>query len=374
VDIIRWAVIGMGNMGSAYAGLLRDGKIPGSALAAVCDRDPARLSAWPGVKTFPDVKQLLKARAADAVIISTPHFDHVPAGVAALRAGCHVVVDKPIAPTKRGAEQLLRVPRRKGQVAAAMFNQRTDPRYVRLRELIQRGELGRIQRMNWIITDWFRPQSYYASGSWRATWRGEGGGVLLNQSPHQLDLWQWLFGMPVRVRAFCGFGRHHAIEVEDEVTAYLEYADGANGVFITTTGEAPGTNRLEIAADLGRVVIEDNRLTFTRNRTSAREFLRTSDKPFSAPERDVSENSFTGNGPQHAGILTNVAAAIRGQAELISPLDQGLHSVELANAMLLSALQQKTVDLPLRSTVYERTLKRLVAESDTRTSAQGGDA
>lgn len=363
MKIVRFGVIGMGNMGSAYAGMFRDGKVPGAELAAVCDTDPTRLAAWAPAAGFARHRELIRSRAVDAVVVCTPHYDHAPVGIDALRAGLHVVVDKPVAPTKRLAEKLMGVPLREGQVFAAMFNQRTDPRYLRIREIIRSGQLGRIQRINWIITDWFRSEAYYASGGWRATWRGEGGGVLLNQSPHQLDLWQWLFGMPARVRAFCGFGRYHRIEVEDDVTAYLEYADGASGVFITTTGEAPGTNRLEIAGDGGKIVVEGSGVRFTRNRVGTREFSRTTKRSFDAPEHDVVEVESPDRGAQHLGILQNAVEAIRGEAELIAPAREGLHSVELANAMLLSGLTGKTVELPMSGAAYDRALRRLIATS-----------
>ncbi len=362
---LRFGIIGVGTMGSVYAGLLREGKIAGAELGAVCDADTGRTDLWNSVAMYDRADLLINDSGVDVVIVATPHYDHVPLASAALDAGLHVVVDKPIAPTKRGAETLLQCDVQDGQIFAAMFNQRTDPRYIRLRDMIQSGELGRIQRINWIITDWFRSDAYYASGGWRATWKGEGGGVLLNQCPHQLDLWQWLFGMPARVRAFCGFGRYHNIEVEDDVTAYLEYADGGSGVFITTTGEAPGTNRLEIAADMGRVVVEGTTLQWIRNRTATAEWCKTTDKRFGAPETETTVETFENHGEQHAGILKNVVAAIRGEAELISPAIEGIHSVELANAMIYSGFQHETIDLPLDSNRYEEWIKSRI-EASTR--------
>lgn len=360
---IRFGIVGMGNMGSVYAALLRDGEISDAELTAVCDVDQTRLSKWSTVAGFQDVSRLLSSDKIDAVVVCTPHYDHVSVGTDALKAGLHVVIDKPIAPTKLGAETLLQAPVEKGQIFAAMFNQRTDPRYIRLRKMIREGELGRIQRMSWIITDWFRTDAYYASGGWRATWKGEGGGVLLNQSPHQLDLWQWLFGMPCAVRAFCGFGRYHDIEVEDDVTAYLQYPDGANGVFITTTGEAPGTNRLEVAADRGRVIVEGDSFEFIRNTMGRSEYSRTASDGFGRPEAETIRIEVTERGEQHAGILRNVVAAINGEADLISPATDGIHSVELANAMIYSGLKGETVQLPLDSLEYEQELGRLVARS-----------
>jgi predicted dehydrogenase len=248
-------------------------------------------------------------------------------------------------------------------VFAVMFNQRTDPFYQRIRQLVQSGELGEIRRVNWIITDWFRTAAYYASSQWRATWAGEGGGVLLNQCPHNLDLIQWIFGLPVRVRAFCRCGRYHEVEVEDDVTAYLEFANGATGVFITSTGEAPGTNRLEITAEGGRVVYEDDQIRCLRNTVPMSEFSRTSPEAFARPETVPGLITAPGHGGQHQEILQNFTEAILDGAPLIAPAAEGIHSVELANAMLLSGWLDRTVDLPIDAAHYEQLLQQRIQES-----------
>jgi predicted dehydrogenase len=226
------------------------------------------------------------------------------------------------------------------------------------------------------MTDWFRTEAYYASSAWRATWRGEGGGLLINQSPHQLDMLQWLTGMPVRVRAFCGLGRRHSIEVEDEVTAYLEYANGATGVFIASTGEYPGTNRLELTGDLGRLVLEANRLTLSQNAVSTGEFSRTTDEPFGQPQCKVTELPLETGGGTHQAITQNFIDAIRLGTPLVAPAEEGIHSVELANAMLYSSLTAQTVELPLDGQAYEILLGSLIANSTFRkvTASESGPA
>ena len=235
---VRLGIIGLGNMGKVHARSIVEGRIPRSRLTAVADSNAGALKDFPDAKGFTDSAELLKSGEVDAVIIATPHYSHTTIGVQALQAGVHVLVEKPISVHKADCERLIAAHKSKKQVFAAMFNQRTDPYYIKLRELIQSGELGEVRRINWIITNWFRTAAYYASGGWRATWAGEGGGVLLNQCPHNLDLWQWIFGRPQRVRAFCQLGRYHDIEVEDDVTAYMEYKNGATGVFITSTGDS----------------------------------------------------------------------------------------------------------------------------------------
>lgn len=361
---VRFGVIGIGSMGAAHARSLLSGKIPRATLAATCDSGgppPADLSAIPH---FPSATELIRSGLVDAVLIATPHYSHTTIGIEALQAGLHVLVEKPVSVHKADCLRLLAAHKNPSQVFGAMFNQRTDPGCITIRNLIRDGGLGPVRRIQWTITNWFRTQRYYDSGGWRATWAGEGGGVLLNQCPHQLDLWQWMFGMPSKIRAFCAIGRYHDIEVEDDVTAYLEYPDGATGVFITSTGEAPGTNRLEIAGDQGRLVFENGRIEFTRNTVSMTEFCRTDPGRFSTPPVwHVQIPLPAGNGPQHNGIIENFTCAILDGAPLIAPAAEGIHSVELANAMLMSSFEDRSITLPLDAAAYEELLKKKIAAS-----------
>ncbi|HTB64337.1 MAG TPA: Gfo/Idh/MocA family oxidoreductase [Opitutales bacterium] len=363
MKVVRLGIIGMGSMGAVHARNILDGKIERIQLAAVCDRQPEKLPPFAPARPFTDAAKLLCSDAVDAVLIATPHFDHTAVGIAALNAGLHVLLEKPISVHKADALRLLAAHKNPQQVFAVMFNQRTDPRYRQLRQLIRTGELGAIRRINWTITDWFRTQAYYGAGSWRATWAGEGGGVLLNQSPHQLDLWSWLFGQPTQVRAFCQFGRFHKIEVEDSVTAYLEHAHGAQGVFITTTGEAPGANRLEIAAERGKIIIEGLNLKWTRTDVPVSEWCATHPKGFEAPPTTHRDFTFENTGGQHVEILQNFVDAILDGTPLIAPAAEGIHSVELANAMLHSTFINDTVTLPLDATAYAAALQKKIALS-----------
>ena len=363
---IRLGIIGLGNMGSAHAGSILRGAAPGVELVAVADENPALLEPYGGLARFADGGELIASGKVDAVLIATPHFSHAPLGIAALEAGLHVLMEKPISVHKEDCERLLAAYRPgSAQVFAAMFNQRTDPRFIKIRQLIQDGTLGAVRRVNWEITDWFRSEQYYKSGAWRATWAGEGGGALLNQCPHNLDLWQWLFGMPQRVIARCQFGRFHDIEVEDSVTAILEYESSLQGVFVATTGEAPGSNRLEIAAENGKLIFDGQQddLVFIRNEQPSSEFSRTTTLSFSKPGVWHVRIPVSGAGEQHAGILKNFAAAIRGEAALIAPAVEGIHSVELANAMLLSSFRDQPVAIPLDAPAYASELRKRIAGS-----------
>ncbi|WP_269540900.1 Gfo/Idh/MocA family protein [Cerasicoccus fimbriatus] len=354
---VRLGIIGLGTMGNIHARNILEGRASGLTLAAIADADEARLSVFSeSVAKFTDSTTMMDSGQVEAVLIATPHFSHTPLGIAALERNLHVLVEKPISVHKADCEKLIRAHTNPDLVFGAVFNQRCTPHYRKLRELIQSGQLGEIQRVNWTITDWYRTDTYYRMGSWRATWKGEGGGVLLNQCPHNLDLLQWLFGMPKKLTAICQFGRHHDIEVEDDVTAMLEFANGATGVFVTSTGEAPGVNRLEVACDRGLIIIEGEKFQFTRTEKLVSEHLRQSTHGFDRPEKWHIDIPHQAGANGHVAILTNFANAILHGEPLIAPAAEGIHSVELANAMLYSTFKSQPVVLPLDGQAYEAEL------------------
>ena len=362
---VRLGIVGTGGMGTGHAQNILAGKVPRLRLAAVCDIVPQKMEAFPAeVKRFATSRELIASDAVDAVLVATPHYGHTTVGIEALQGGKHLLVEKPISVHKADAQRLIAAHTDKRLVFSAMFNQRTDGYYRKVRQMIQDGELGELVRVNWVVTNWFRPQYYYDSGGWRATWKGEGGGVLLNQCPHNLDLLQWLCGMPVRMRAFCNLGKRHRIEVEDEVTAYFEYANGATGLFVTATGEAPGANRLEICGDRGRLIVEHGRITFHRTEVSVQRFREESREMFAAPEVWTCEvPPARGGGGQHNEILRNFTDAILDGVPLIAPAEEGIRSVELANAMLLSSMTGETIELPMDAARYEAHLMELIRKS-----------
>ncbi|MEX1117161.1 MAG: Gfo/Idh/MocA family oxidoreductase [Terrimicrobiaceae bacterium] len=359
---IRLGVVGVGNMGRAHATSIHEGRVPGGQLAAVCDVDPKCTEGFGEAARFEDARSLFESGAVDAVVIAAPHPFHASLGKAAFRAGLEVLMEKPLAVHKAEAQDLIAAS--KGRIFAAMFNQRTDPCFQKVRSLVQDGELGTLRRFTWTITDWFRTHAYYRSSPWRASWKGEGGGVLINQAVHNMDLLQWIFGMPSKVRAMCGFGKFHPIEVEDEVTALLEYDAGASGVFITSSGEAPGINRLEIAGDHGLLILDGESLQFRKNEIPTPEFSRTCQSGYERPPVWNIEIPLPGGrGPQHEGILRNfVNAMLHGEA-LIAPGAEGLYSLELTNAILMASLEDRTVSLPLSASHYSRLLKNLQSQT-----------
>jgi predicted dehydrogenase len=364
---VRIGVVGVGGMGGSHARAILQGNVPNARLAAICDINPAVLDRFDNsMLKFADSREMIRSGEVDAVVVATPHYAHTTIGIDTFNNGLHLLLEKPISVHKADCERLFAAYDKiegKKPLFSVMFNLRTTPIYQKLRALVQDGHLGKITRVNWIITAWFRTQHYYDNGDWRATWSGEGGGVLLNQCPHNLDLLQWITGMPVRVRAFCSFGKYHDIEVEDDVTAYFEYDNGATGVFIATTGEAPGTDRLEITGECGKAVLEHGKLTFIRNESSMLEYSKTSKSGFARPEVWNVEIPVSHSGGQHTEILSNFANAIVNGTPLIADGRDGIRSVELANAMILSTLQGKTIELPLNSATYERALKKLIRES-----------
>ena len=368
MEKVKFGIIGIGNMGSAH--VVNINNLKNCELTAVCDIDPEAFNRIDeGIRSrlqlFTDPEKFLKEAEIDAVMISVPHYSHPDLAILAMRQGKHVIVEKPIAVHKAEAERMIAEAKKYPELKkSAMFNQRTIPAHKKIKQMIDSGELGKIMRVNWIITDRFRSQCYYDSGDWRASWRGEGGGVLLNQCPHQLDLMQWFFGMPCKVRATAKFGKYHDIEVEDEVNAYLEYADGKTGNFIACTGEIPGTNRLEIMAERGRLVYEGGKLEFKRNEVETTEFNRTTDKKFGIPDIWRCEIPVAPPSPApHKDIVENVANAILHGTPLLAPMEEGINGLELGNAMLLSGWKEETVNLPIDSAEYAARLERLIATS-----------
>ena len=368
MDTVRFGVVGLGGMGSFHLNYLD--KVEGATVGAVCDVDNERVEraarkfesspGAPRVWRFNTYQDLVKSKDVDAVLIATPHYQHPEIAVAAFENGKHVLCEKPVAVSVTEARRLNDAAARRPELKfSLMYQMRTVPLYRKLRELITDGELGEISRITWLITDWFRTWTYYASGGWRATWAGEGGGVLINQCPHNLDLIQWLTGLfPSRITAVGFVGKTHPVEVEDEISGILEYPNGAIGHFVTTTGEAPGTNRLEIAGDRGKIVAEGGKITFTRTRKGVREIRETSKEMFAVPETWTIEIPLPPAPPEpHKLITENFVRAVLKNEPLIAPGIEGTRGLEIGNAMLMAGLIRRPVELPLDGDSYEQFLK-----------------
>ena len=364
MDNVRVGIIGIGNIGSAHLSSIYEGCANGLLLCAICDKDSKRAKAlsekYPDIPVFTDAEELIESGTVDAVIISTPHYDHPDIAIKAFSRGLHVLSEKPIAVYGSSAQEMCRAAKESKKIFAVMFNQRANKLFKKARELVRSGELGDIKRSVWIVTNWYRKQGYYDSGDWRATWSGEGGGVLMNQAPHNLDLWQWICGMPTEIYAECDIGKFHNIEVEDDATILARYKNGATGVFITSTGDNPGTNRLEITGTKGKVVIEGGKLTHTSLSIDEREYCKSGDGV--KMERTVTvieDEPYNG----HNEVLKAFARAILYGDELIAEGEEGLCELAICNAAYMSSWIGKSVSLPIDDDAYYKLLEERIATS-----------
>lgn len=351
---VRLGIIGLGQQGGAYARFITEGLIPNMKIGAIADKDPAKQSiaaeSYPGVKVYGDYIEMMDSGDVDAVVTCIPHYQHPAAGIAALSRGLHAMVEKPAGVYTKQVKELNEFAAANPELSfAIMFNQRNNPLYQRLKEIVDNGEIGEILRSNWIITNWWRPQGYYDSSEWRATWGGEGGGVLVNQAPHQLDLWQWICGVPKSVFAKVSYGFRRDIAVEDEVTALADFGGGVTGTFVTATHDMVGTDRFEILGDQGKIVVEGSKTaTVTRLKNKEREisknlgmddvhklFMGQLDMDEFLTTETVEFDSVWGG--QHAGVLQNFAANILEGTPLLAPGSDGINGVRLANAIHLSS-------------------------------------
>ncbi len=370
---VKLGIIGIGNMGSTHLKNILAGKTPEITAAAVADRREDR-RAWAkdilpqDVPVFVEGSELIKSGLCDAVLIAVPHYQHPVLAKEAFAARLHVMCEKPAGVYTLAVREMNRAADESGKVFAMMFNQRTNCLYRKMHEMVQSGMIGEMKRVSWLITDWYRTQIYYDSGDWRATWNGEGGGVLLNQCPHQLDLLQWICGLPKKVQAFCHEGKWHDIEVEDDVTAYLEFENGATGVFVTTTGDAPGTNRFEVSGTLGKLVCEEEKLTFWKLGQDEREFCKTSREGFAKPACEKMEVETDGENPQHVGVLNAFAGNILRGEPLVADGREGIRGLTLSNAMHLSSWLKKPVEIPFDEEMFLKELDKRRAGSKKKES------
>ncbi len=365
---IKLGIIGLGNMGTAHLKNYFEEKMPEIEITAIADLKKARVDEAAknlpeNIAKFDNGDDLIKSDACEAVLIATPHYQHPTLSVLAFENNKHVMCEKPAGVYTLQVREMNAAAEKTDKVFAMMFNQRTNCVYRKMKEMVENGDLGELKRVNWIVTDWYRTDIYYASGAWRATWAGEGGGVLLNQCPHNLDLLQWICGLPTKVHAHCHEGKWHDIEVEDDVTCYLEFANGATGVFVTTTGDAPGTNRFELTGTKGKLVCEDNILTFWKLEIDERVHCATTKGGFEKPKSEKSIVETDGENQQHYGVLNAFAAAILRGEKLVAKGEEGINGLMLSNAMHYSSWINAPVSLPIDEQAFYEELKKRIATS-----------
>lgn len=360
MENVRLGIIGLGAQGEAYANFIEEGRVNRMTVGAICDIDESKKARADelGVPFYSDYIEMLDSDDIDAVVTTVPHYLHPEMGIASLKRSIPVLIEKPAGVYTKQVNRLFDyADQQKDVIFAIMFNQRTNQLYIDLRDLIASGELGKLRHTSWIITNWWRPQRYYDQSEWRATWGGEGGGVLVNQAPHQLDLWQWMCGVPKRCFARLAFGFQRDIVTEDEVNALVDFCDGATGHFMTSTNDIVGTDRLEILLDAGKIVVEDSakvkiyRLKEDERSLSDKMTMEDVRKLFSMqmdPSElySVEEKEYTSVwGQQHCSVLENFADAIIDGTDLIADGRDGINGVRLANAMQLSAWTGEDIDM-----------------------------
>lgn len=366
---LRFGIVGLGAIAQIH--LKSFAACRNVELVAGCDIDASRLDRLPAnAKRFTDYSEMIRHGGIEAVLIAVPHYDHVPMSIEAMNAGIHVLCEKPIAVSISAARQVNEVAAAHRQVKfGIMFQRRLNPVFAKMRQLVRDGELGAISRVSWVSTDWFRTTHYYKSGGWRATWNGEGGGLLINQCPHDLDLLQWITGMmPSRITAVGFIGKTHPIEVEDEVSAILEYPNGAIGHFHATTGETPGTNRLEIVGERGRLVMDAYHLRFSRTTKNASQ-LRDAMELFPSIETWEIDLLAGQALDDRQGLMQNFIDHVLGDVPLVASGIEGVHGLEIGNAMALAALTRQPVDLPLDAQAYDRFLIKMKQNSTSNAMA-----
>lgn len=359
---VRIGVIGVGGMGSGHLTCVQE--LPNCELTAVCDIDPAVCKAKSeaaGVPGFVDYRELLASGLVDAVTIATPHYDHPVIAIAAFERGLHVLSEKPIAVQVSAADAMIAAAKASGRKFAVMFQMRTEAVFVAAKRIVERGGLGEIYRTNAVVA-WYRSQAYYDSGGWRATWLGEGGGVLINQAPHMIDIFTWLGGLPRTIEASVRT-RLHDIEVEDEAFATLTYANGAHGYFYASTTEAPGTDAIEIAGDLGKIRIQDGKLRYWKVTPSVSGHNQTATEMWSGPKCDEVTVELPDTKTGHRAIIENFADAILHDTPLIAPGPEGLNAMEMINGIILSGRRGKPVPVPVDRGEYDAFIAEMKASS-----------
>lgn len=371
--MINVAVIGIGRMGSVHARNLKKHKIRGARLVAICDVQQQAYSTFckkhGNVPCYEDYKCMLAEIKPRAVIIATEHYFHTDIAEYCIEHGVDVLVEKPVGVSTEAVKKLISVSKaHPGVKSAVMYNQRTNPLYARAKRLVESGALGKLVRINYIITDWYRSQAYYNQGGWRASFWGEGGGALINQCIHQLDLLQWITGMPksVSVKAFT---KNRNITVENDVTALFRYEDDVFCSFSASTHELRGTNRLEIAGDKGRIVIDGLKMkhyAFAKSEEAVNAYTQNG---YGIVRRKTSRYSyFRFNivailGEQRK-LIQNFINSLNKNSPLLSPITDGLNAVELINAAYLSAWENKEIEIPIDDRHYADMLSSKIDEEN----------
>lgn len=392
---VKLGIIGVGQQGGTYTALITGKHINPTGMnlpkmeinnieiGAFCDIDEnvrkKLKELFPDTPIYENYIDMLDSGNVNAIVTTVPHYLHTTMGIDALNRNINVLLEKPAGVYSKQVEEIIEVSKTKPELTfAVFFNQRMNPLYKKLKEIIENGEIGNIRRTNWIITTWYRPQAYYDMSNWRATWGGEGGGVLVNQAPHQIDLLQWLCGMPKKVYANVKYGYMRNIAVEDEVTAIFDYGNGATGVFVTCTHDLSGTDRLEILGDKGKIVVEGSKTAYVTRLSKTEQEINKSvnDKEsiFKLMMGGVTgKNEYATTetiefpsawGVQHADILRNFVDNITLNTPLVADGAEGINGVKIANAIHLSSWLKKEVDVDGNEDLFLKLLQEKIQQEE----------
>lgn len=370
---VRMAVIGTGSMGKKYAQMIAAGSVKDMVLTAVVCRSEANIE-WAKeklnqeVQIFPDADTLYAhGDLFDAVMIVTPHKLHPEMVKQGLLAGKHMFCDKPAGVSMKQCEEMARLAREKDLKFAMMFHQRMYGKYLRIKELLEQNEIGVIRRVMMENSRYYRTQYYHKSGSWRSSWTGEGGGALINQGQHILDIWQWLVGMPQSVQAVIPFGKYNDFDVDDEATILMEYPDKRTAVFILTTGEGSWTERLEIVGSKGTILLEEDKLTISRYDQDLTEYGKNAQcNAREQMKETLTVEDYPKEKEPYEEMLADFADAILTDGSVAVSGLEGLHALELTNAAYLSAFTGKKISLPMDADEYEKELTRRMQDEQSR--------
>jgi len=372
MDKVRYGIIGFGaHAEQCYAEMIiKKKQLENAEVTAITEVNPLRVenvkNNYPNTITwFNDYIKMLDSGLIDACIVTSPHPFHPEMVIACLKRNIPVMCEKPAATCTKKVFEMIEASKHSKALFGMMFNQRTNCVYRKMKEMIKNGEIGELQRINWIISNWYRPDRYYTIAPNRATWKGEGGGLIINQACHQIDLLQWLIDeMPESINGFLENGAYHDIECDDEFTLYLKYKNGAKGVFTSTTGEFPGVNRLEISGTRGRLTVEGDRLIFNKSSFSSKSFSELAMGPYNRPRQETIEIKTDGENLQHLGIMRNFTNAILGKEELKVPGSEGLKALEIINSAIYSSWHDNMlVKIPVDPEIYYKELNEHIANS-----------
>lgn len=310
-----------------------------------------------GCPAFPDYPSMLSATRPDVVVIMTPHPFHAEIAIAALEAGCHVLCEKPMAVHVGEADAMIAAAERAGRLLAVSLQFRHRPEIVAAKQIVDAGGLGELQRVD-VLACWTRANRYYQQMPWRGTWKGEGGGVLMNQAPHNLDLACYLAGPPSRVVAWTRT-RLQPIEAEDTAHAMLSWPGGAMGTIHASTAEADTGDRIELLGTGGRLLVTPGHLTYERFSPDLRQHVQETEILWGGPEAQSVPVDLPPGEADHAAVYRDLHDAILHGTPLRSDGVQGRLSLELANAITLSSQRDVAVSLPLDRTAYAELLAEL---------------